>query len=160
MWIDPSISGSIIVWCRPWPTDISAELVSDKNSRVALTDSDIELAVLVFHGATLLEVRPDANMAAPDQDQITHPTCPGAHGIHLPSTRWLRTYSPSSCSTQGHFFYPRSSTIQARRTAWQTTYTAFLKYLTHRFLNTCLSLTRSHKLCGNSTPRRRNCFHV
>ena len=65
LWLDPSRSGLIIVWHHPLSPEIIAVLISDKNPEGMLTNFDLELSALILHEGTLLEVCPDANMAAP-----------------------------------------------------------------------------------------------
>ena len=59
VWIDPSRSGSIIAWYHPFLTYITVVLVPDTNTGRKLTNSDLDLDVLVFHEATLLETCPE-----------------------------------------------------------------------------------------------------
>ena len=54
VWLHPSRSGSSIVWHQPWPPDMIAEWVSDTKQGGVPTSSDLELASLVLHKATLL----------------------------------------------------------------------------------------------------------
>ena len=56
--------GTSLVWRHPWPTHIIAALISDKNPKGTLTNSDLDLVALVLHKATLLETYPEATMAA------------------------------------------------------------------------------------------------
>ena len=52
------------MWRNPWPPDIIKVLISDKNPEGNLTNSNLELAVLVLHEATLLDTCPEATIAA------------------------------------------------------------------------------------------------
>ena len=58
VWLNPSGSGTSIVWRHPWPPDIIKALISDRNPEGTLTTSDLELAALVLHEATLLDTCP------------------------------------------------------------------------------------------------------
>ena len=49
VWLGPSRSGSSLVWYHPWPPDIIAAFILDKNTGVTLTNSDFDLAALVLH---------------------------------------------------------------------------------------------------------------
>ena len=62
------------MWHHPLPLDIIAALISDKNNGGTLTNSDLELAALVLPKATLLDVCPDATMAAPCSGLDNTPT--------------------------------------------------------------------------------------
>ena len=62
------------MWCYLWPPDIIEALVSDKNPGGTLNNYDLKLADLVLHEATLLDVCPDANMAAPHSRSDNTPT--------------------------------------------------------------------------------------
>ena len=64
VWLDPYKSGSSIVWRHPWRPDIITALLSGKNPGGTLANSDLDLTALVLHEATLLDVCPEANMAA------------------------------------------------------------------------------------------------
>ena len=57
--------GRNLVWRHPWPVDVTAELVSTTNPNNTITNSDLELAILVLEEAALLEAVPKARMAAP-----------------------------------------------------------------------------------------------
>ena len=43
-----------MVWQHPWPSEIIANLISSTNREGTITNSDLELAALVLHEATLL----------------------------------------------------------------------------------------------------------
>ena len=62
------------MWCRPWSPETIETLVSDTNPEGMLTNSDLELATLVLHEATLLEVCPEVVMAAPCSGSDNTPT--------------------------------------------------------------------------------------
>ena len=114
----------------------------DGNPEGTLTNSNLELAALVLHEAALLETCPEAKMAAPQSVLDNTPT--GASGRHRLSTWWLWTSSASACSTLASFFSTLcSSTTQDWKIAWRMTHLAYLILLTHHFLPTCLSPTRS-----------------
>ena len=65
MWLYPSHSGKVLAWRHPWPADIIANLVSSTIREGTITNSDLELAALVLHQATLLAAVPDTRLAAP-----------------------------------------------------------------------------------------------
>ena len=62
--MDPSRSGSSIVWRHPWPSDITA-VILDKHPGGTLINSNLELAALVLDEVTIMDVCPDANAAMP-----------------------------------------------------------------------------------------------
>ena len=68
VWLDPAKYGSNLVWLHPWPPDIIANLVLSKNLEGRITNSDLELAFLVLHKATLLEAAPTSRMAVPNSE--------------------------------------------------------------------------------------------
>ena len=74
MWLKPSCSGQDIVWCHPWPEDIITNLVYLTNREGTITNSDLELAVLVIHESTLLAEVPEVVMAAPRSGLNNTPT--------------------------------------------------------------------------------------
>ena len=51
------------MWWHPWPPSIIKALILDRNHDGTLTNSDLNLAALVLHEATLLEMCPEATMA-------------------------------------------------------------------------------------------------
>ena len=53
------------MWIHPWPADIITDLVSSTNREGEITNSDLELAALVLHEATLLTAVHEARLAAP-----------------------------------------------------------------------------------------------
>ena len=53
------------MWFHPLPAYIIANLVSSNNREGTITNSDLELAMLVLHGARLLAAVPYARLAAP-----------------------------------------------------------------------------------------------
>ena len=65
VWLDPSCSGIDLVWRYPWPLEIISDLVSPANRKGTITNSDLELATLVLHEATLIGAVPEATLAAP-----------------------------------------------------------------------------------------------
>ena len=65
VWLDLSRSGKDLVWHHPWPADIIAGLVSSTNREGTITNSDLELAALVLHEATLLASATEARMTTP-----------------------------------------------------------------------------------------------
>ena len=54
MWLDLVRSGHNLVWSHPWPLEIIEYLVSSKNLEGKITISDLKLAAIVLHEATLL----------------------------------------------------------------------------------------------------------
>ena len=54
IWINHTKSGTKSVWCHPWTSGITNELVLDTNKGGTLTNSNLEVAYLVPHGDTLL----------------------------------------------------------------------------------------------------------
>ena len=63
-----------MVWRHPWPAYIIANLVSSKNREGMISNSNLELAALVIHEATLLVAVPDARLAAPRPGYDNTPT--------------------------------------------------------------------------------------
>ena len=53
------------MWRHPWPPDIVKALILDRNPEGTLTNSDLDIAALVLHEATLLDTCLEATMAAP-----------------------------------------------------------------------------------------------
>ena len=74
MWLDPSRSVKSIVWNHHWSTDIIVVLVLDTNPGGTLTNSNIELNVLVLHKATILVEFPEAIMVNPLSGSDNTPT--------------------------------------------------------------------------------------
>ena len=60
VWIDPSLLGQYLVWRHPWPEDIIAKLESSTNREGTITNSNLVLAVIILHKATLLSSVPEA----------------------------------------------------------------------------------------------------
>ena len=52
------------MWNHPWPADIITDLVSSTNREGEITNSDLELAALVLHEATLLFEISDTSLLA------------------------------------------------------------------------------------------------
>ena len=63
--MNPPRSGISLVWRHPCPPNIIKTLISDRNPEGILTNYDLELSALVLPEATLLEMCPEATMAAP-----------------------------------------------------------------------------------------------
>ena len=63
VWLNPSQTGCILVLRQPWPLYIISDLVLATNLKGQITNSDIELATLALHEATLLAAAPEARMA-------------------------------------------------------------------------------------------------
>ena len=74
VWLDPTNDGKIVVWCHPWPSDITDALVSDTNPGVTLTNSHIKLTALVLHYYILLADFPELIMLAPRSGSDNTPT--------------------------------------------------------------------------------------
>ena len=62
--MNPSGSGTSLVWQNPWPPDIIVALISNRNPEGTLTNSYLKIAALVLHEATLLETCPKAKISA------------------------------------------------------------------------------------------------
>ena len=62
------------MWRHPWPPRINKALISDRNPEGTLKNSNLELAALVLHEATLMETCPEATMAAPRSGLDNTPT--------------------------------------------------------------------------------------
>ena len=73
VWIDPNQEGVHYVWSLPWPKDIMTDLVSTNNTHGRITNSDIELAALVFQEATFPFISANPSWRAPftGSDNIT-----------------------------------------------------------------------------------------
>ena len=63
-----------MVWRHPWPVDIISDLISSTNREGTITNSDLELAALVLHEATLIMAVPEASLAAPRSGSENTPT--------------------------------------------------------------------------------------
>ena len=74
VWLYPSKSRLSIMWRYPWPPDIIVALVSDTNTGGMLTNSDLELAALVIHKDTNLELCPYVNISTPRSGSDNTPT--------------------------------------------------------------------------------------
>ena len=64
IWLVWSHSAKDLVWVHPWPAYIIADLFTLTNREGTITNSDLELAALVVHEATLLAAVPEARLAA------------------------------------------------------------------------------------------------
>ena len=71
---EPSRYGHNLAWHHPWLPDIITELVSFKNIKGTITNSDLNLVTLIFYEATLLAAVPTARMAAPCSGLDNMPT--------------------------------------------------------------------------------------
>ena len=65
VWLDSSRSVPSIVWRHPWLPDTITALLPEKNPRGTIINSGLELATIILHKTTLLDVCPDTNVAAP-----------------------------------------------------------------------------------------------
>ena len=65
VWLDPSRAVPILVWHHPWTPGIIVTIISDKKPVDTLTNSNLSLSDLVLQEASVLDVCPEANMAAP-----------------------------------------------------------------------------------------------
>ena len=63
--IYPALMGHNLVWRHPCTTDTIANLVSSKNHKGTITNSNLELSGHVLHEVTLLVAVPEACMDAP-----------------------------------------------------------------------------------------------
>ena len=72
--MNPPRSGISLVWRYPCPPNIIKTLIYDRNTEGILTNYDLELAALVLPEATLLEICPEATMAAPCSGLDNTPT--------------------------------------------------------------------------------------
>ena len=74
MWPKPSLLGQDLVWRHPWTEDIITNLVYSTIGEGTITNSELELAALVLHEATLLSAAPEACMADPRFGSDSTPT--------------------------------------------------------------------------------------
>ena len=74
VWPDPYMAGRDLVWRHPWSLDIISDLVSSKNIKGTITNSDLKLVALILHEATLLMEVPTARMAVPRSRPDNTPT--------------------------------------------------------------------------------------
>ena len=74
VWINPSWSGLSLVWRHPWPPYIIAKLVFAANLDSHITNSNLDIPVLVLYEATLLAAVLEAHMAAPLSGSDNTPT--------------------------------------------------------------------------------------
>ena len=65
VWIDPNEDGVHYVWRLPWAEKIIADLVSSDNTQGRITNSDLELAVLVLQEGTFPFVSTNPTWRAP-----------------------------------------------------------------------------------------------
>ena len=106
------------MWRHTWPPDIIVILISDRNPRGELTKSDLEIDTLVLHEANLLDVCPEANMAAPrsgsDNILTVSWSTGGASTIYPVVAELLRI---RTLHLQKQISTPQSSTTRTRRIA-------------------------------------------
>ena len=74
VWLDPSSSGQDLVWRHPWLEEIIANPISSTNRDGKITNSDMELSVLVLHEATILAAFTEARMDNPRSGSDKTPT--------------------------------------------------------------------------------------
>ena len=74
VWLKPHRLGKDLVWRHPWLEDIIANLVSSTNTEGRITNSNLELAALILHEATLIAEVQEAHMAAPCYGSDNAPT--------------------------------------------------------------------------------------
>ena len=159
VWLDPSCSGEDLVWRHPWPEDIIANLVSFTNMEGTTTNSDLELATLVLHEATLLAAVPDVRLPAPHPGSDNTPTVSCSTEefsmINLVVADLLRI-----CALHLRQFFINPSVFITRESkiAWQMTPLDFLTFLTPSFSPTCLLPTPSRKVRARSPSLLRICF--
>ena len=159
VWLDPSRSGRSLVRNHSWPPGIVNNLVSATNPEGQLTKSDLELAALNLHEATLLTAAPEARMAAPRSGSDNTPTilwstCE-ASTINLVVADLLRIralHSRQFYLNPSVFYHPGS-----RIARWLISL-ASSTYLTPPFSPTCLSPTHSRSVCDRYSPCRQNFF--
>ena len=72
--MDPSRSGQDLVWHHPCMEEIITNLVSETNRDGKITNSNLELAALVLHEATVLVAVTEARLEAPCSDLDNTPT--------------------------------------------------------------------------------------
>ena len=159
VWLDPSHLEKDLVWLYPWPTDIIANLVSSTNREGTITNSDLELAALVLHKATLLAAVPEARLPPPHSGSDNTPTVSW-------STKEASTINPvvadllCLCVLHSRQFFLNPSVLisQAYRIACQMMPLACLNLLTPPFSTTCPLSIPSLKVLGRSPSRHRICF--
>ena len=124
--LDPSISVSIIVWCRPWLLDIITTLALDTNPGGGRFPTPIS-RLLPFSFMRLLSWKLVLKQTwlRPAQVWITPPLSTGAHGRRLPSTCWLWDSSSYKRSIQVNILNPSVFT-RASRISWRMMHIVFL----------------------------------
>ena len=159
VWLDPARFGRNLVWCHPCPPNIISYLVSLTNLGGNITNSDLELAALVLHEATLLAEVPTARMAAPRSGSDNMPTvlwsmCK-ALTINLVVAELL-----CICALHSRQFFlnPSIFITQGNKITWRTMPLAFSNFLTPHFSSTCLPHTHIRTVRGRSPSCHRNCF--
>ena len=159
VWLNPSGSGTSLVWRHSWLPNIIKAIISDRNPEGTLTNSDLKLSALVFHEATLLEAFPEATMTAPHSVLDNMPSVPWVTREALAIRSVVTDLHPRAPLTTV-FLTLWYSITQDWKIAWQMTHISSLVYMTPRFLPTCPPPTCSPTFCGNSDPCCRNFFHV
>ena len=74
IWINPAKLVTSIMWRHSWSYYITDALILDTNLRGILTNFNLKIATLIIDKATLLEVCPEAIMAAPFSVSDNTPT--------------------------------------------------------------------------------------
>ena len=65
VWINPARTGHNLIWWHPQSLDIIVDLVSSKDLKGTITNSDLETSALVIYEANHLAAVPEACMAVP-----------------------------------------------------------------------------------------------
>ena len=153
MWLDPSRSSLNLVWCHPWPPDIIAELVSPINPKGTIKNSDLKLAALVLHEATLLLAVPTARMAAPRFSLDNTPTVSWSTR-EASAIKPVVTDSLFICALHSRQFFLNLLDFisQVKKMAWSMMPLASSIYLKPHFSPTCLSHTHSRSVHGTPPP--------
>ena len=149
MWLDPARSGQNLVWRQLCPPDIIAYLFFSTNMEEKITNSNLELAALILHEATLLAASRTDNI--PTVSWSTHE----ASTINLVVTGLLNICALHS---RNIFLNPSVFITRVKKIAWRTMPLVFSIVLIPQLLPTCLFHTQSHTVHGRSTPHHWNCF--
>ena len=115
------------MWRHLWTPNIIKALISDRNPEGTLTNSDLELATLVLHEATLLETCPEATMAAPRSGSDNTPIVSWSTMEALTTNPVVADLLRIRTLYSRQFFSTLwSSTAQAWKIAWRMTHLAYL----------------------------------
>ena len=159
VWLDPSPLGKDLVWRYPWPEDIISDLVSSTNRERAITNSDLELAALVLHDATLLAAVPETRLAVPCSGSDITPTVSWRtkeasmiNPVVADLLRLCPIHSRQFFLNTSFFHHPGINNLMADDAS------CLFEILTPPFSPTCLLSIPSCKVRGSSTSCRRICF--